>query len=110
MPAPNSSASPIVHLNTPPNATSSPKTTAESSFVNAMLSARVRAAETSPDEEVAPHCIPDRLIHIHLASLAASDQIARRRTTACIVAVGPPQLGGAQGRVAGRAQESRGSY
>lgn len=34
---PNSSASPSVHLNTPPNPTSSPNTTAESSFVRIIL-------------------------------------------------------------------------
>lgn len=48
--SPNSSDKPMVHLNTPPKATSSPKMTAVSSFIRAILLSHFSTAETGPGE------------------------------------------------------------
>lgn len=66
----------IVHLNTPPKATSSPNTTAVSSFIMAILHKII--IERNPITNrgsSSPHRVTDGLICIHLPCLSASNDI-----------------------------------
>ena len=95
----------MVQRNTPPNATSSPKTTAVSSFASAILPACQFYGRSNPP--VVPQCISYGLVYVHLPCLATS---YHRSHGARTVFVGPRQPWRTEGRLPSGAKELRGCY
>ena len=83
----------MVHRKTPPKATSSPNTTAESSLVKAKLQSVMSSRLITLDQiSDLPHGVPNCLVQVHLPSLASRDIV--------VVFVHPVQSWCAQGRIA----------
>jgi len=99
---PNSSASPSVHLNTPPKPTSSPNTIAESSFVRIMLNASrmawyvfiFRVSRPPPRSEVD---VGASSVHLIPGVLSDDSRVARRRFV--LLRSSRPSAGGAPAEV-----------
>ena len=74
---PNSSARPMVHRKTPPKATSSPNTTAESSLVKAKLQSVTSSRLITLDQiSDLPHGVPNCLVQVHLPCLSSLEHVS----------------------------------